>query len=106
MNETRYLHNNGLATHDGTNWTMCEGYDGERTTFPLRVSIPQRKQEEIIPDMYLPRTVIKAYHTMQALDDNAVNLYLAGYGVNDIASAYKQEKHRVKKFLKKEGVLV
>ena len=106
MNSTRYFHNNGLATHDGKNWTMCEGYDGERYQLPLRVTIEQRKPEEIIPDMYAPRTVMKKYLKMQALDDNAVNLYLAGYGVNAIAEAYRQEKGRVKKFLKKEGVLV
>lgn len=44
MNDTRYFHNNGLATHDGKAWQMCEGYDGERVTMPYRQEIPAEKK--------------------------------------------------------------
>ncbi len=105
MNETRYLHNNGLATHDGKNWTMCEGYDGERTTFPLRVSIPQRDVKFIKKDITIPKTIDLALKR-KTLDSSAVDLYEAGYSITDIAETYRQERRTVKQFLKKEGVLL
>jgi len=44
MRSTRYFHNNGLATHDGKTWQMCEGYDGERVQVPFRQTIPAEKK--------------------------------------------------------------
>lgn len=44
MNQTKYFHNNGLATHDGKGWQMCEGYDGERYSVPFRRTIPADKK--------------------------------------------------------------
>lgn len=114
MRSTRYFHNNGLATHDGKTWQMCEGYDGERSTYPLRVSIPQEKK----PLMFeLPTEGEHAFkkpvvsdlrksRKMKRIDETVIHLYRAGNSVSAIADAYLQPKSRVRAYLEQAGTLL
>lgn len=47
MNKTRYFHGFGMATREGNEFVMCEGYTGEPYTLPLRVSIPQGDANQV-----------------------------------------------------------
>lgn len=109
MNNVRYFHNHGLATREGNEWVTCEGYTGEPYTLPMRVEIPQGKEnrtslDEIAGTSITIPIVLKKGKKLPLIE-NVIDMHNRGKSLNYIGNHYGQHPSTIKKMLEDAGLI-